>query len=244
METARYQYSYFENLEKTIKMGLTAYLSVFIGGILIDISGPLTVAEKLGSAPRMIAAAAAFGALLIGLFHGVSRIQWLGELHIWLDRRLFGVLKRSNEIIFTELLAALDPDERGAVDDLEQEEKKSLAKSVFSHLASNEKLFGELLQSGIFRVWIWYWIMIYGTLFFTVLAVLAFGMLLIEPETITKPLFTVNWILALLHLSACLALGKRLMTMTGKTVSTIVNSHRDEIASMLRFHTQNYQIIS
>lgn len=241
MQTAKSQYSYFENLEKTIKMGLALYLTLFLSGLVVELVGLPILAPLFGSPPRVAGLAAAVGGILYGFYQGISKIDWLGELHIRLDRRLFGFLNRSNEIIYSELLASLEPDERPVARSLGPDVRGPLAKSIFSRLANDDKLFGQLLQSGIFRTWIWYWLMIYGTVFFTSLTVLAFAFVILSHGDLTKPLFAANWVLALLHLFACLILGRTLMHMTRKTVRAIVASHAGEIASMLRANIQNVE---
>src|SRR2546430_13751538 len=50
--------------------------------------------------------------------------------HIWLDHKFFGFLKRSNDIIFGELIGALEPEERKEAVRMEPGKQEALALPV------------------------------------------------------------------------------------------------------------------
>ncbi len=243
MLTARSQFAYFENLEKTIKVALALYLLVFCIGLLIDVIGfGSFIGEiKLISLPLLIVALVNMVGLFYGLLYGINKIHWMGEIHIWLDQRFFGFLKRTNDIIFHGLVIALEPEERYSAVNIEPVEKGALAKSIFSQLANDNRLFEALLESGIFRTWIWYWVAIYGTLIFTVLTVLTFIVTALGANGSSRDFFGMIWAIALLHLGASLSTGFYLLKMTRHTVDEIVSTHKDEIAALLRANINTYQ---
>ncbi|MDI6767426.1 MAG: hypothetical protein QME52_11435 [Bacteroidota bacterium] len=236
MQSAKSQYAYFESLEKAVKIALLAYIMIFLCSNIIIIVGGETIINLFYS-PQLIVIIAiviCIIGLLIGLIYGISKINWLGELHVWLDNKIFGFLNKSNEIIFQEISLALEPEERKRISNMGKKNRSVLAKSVFSQLANDDNLFAALLQSDIFRFWILYWIMLYGTFVFTILSTETFISLLIGSNTGSKLLFTIFWSLSLAHLSLSLMLGHKLLKMTKKTVENIVHSHQEDIASILK----------
>ncbi|MBI1807044.1 MAG: hypothetical protein HYR76_08360 [Ignavibacteria bacterium] len=243
MLSAKSQYTYFENLEKTIKLGLAVYLTLFCLGTSVALLGAERIVDFVRTIPLswLIIILMGAGLILFGAFRSMKAIHWLGDVHIWLDEKFFGFLKRSNEIIFGELTYALEPDERTSIVSIEPGARGALAKSIFSQLASDNELFGALLHSGIFRYWIWYWITLYGTCVFTVLTLESFTGVLIGLGVDAKTLFAANWAFALVHLVLSLVLGYHLVRMTKRTVDAIVQSHKDEIATILRANITKYQ---
>ncbi len=236
MLNARNQLTYFENLEKTIKIALAVHCIVLITGLLMvvwDNVAAISMTIGIGSIRSMIFACAVIG-LYFYLYHKISKIHQLGEVNIWLDKKFFGFLKRSNETIYHTLLFALRPIERERAYSLNTKEKEILSQSIFSKLASDSFLFQLLLQSGIFRSWIWYWVMNYGTVSFTLLTIIAFPFVVLNQNPFSATMFTIIWIFAITHLLACLALGFRLLKMTKSVAEDIVKSHAHEIAYMLR----------
>jgi hypothetical protein len=243
MLTAKSQFAYFESLEKTIKVALALYLLAFCCGILIDVIGFGTFLEQVHKIelPIGLLVIANLVGLFYGLLYGINKVHWLGELHIWLDQKFFGFLKKTNDIIFHGLLVALDPSERDSAVNIAPGEKGALAKSIFSQLANDNELFEALLESGIFRTWIWYWIAIYGTLIFTLLAVGSFAAAVMGQGGSAKSFFAITWILALIHFAVSLSMGFHLLRMTRSTLDSIVSSHKDEIAGLLRANINTFQ---
>lgn len=243
MANASSHYAYFENLEKTIKIALAIYVFLLLLGV---------AALAVGSSRSMIASVENFpipvllvGAALVGayvlLIRTISKVQWIGELHIWLDRKFFGFLSRSNEIIFQTLLFALRPAERDKAYELSQRDRESMAETIFSKLASNNHLFPTLLRSGIFRFWIWYWVTNYGTAIFSLLTVAAFPVFLFGSLAFAKTVFAIVWVMALAHLFAGLWFGYRLLRMTKEVSEDIVKSYSNEIAAILRAQIAAFQ---
>ena len=175
MANASSHYAYFENLEKTIKVALAIYVFCFLLGALtlaVGSSEALLSSAKASPLPMALSGVALLGAYL--LLRKINKVHWIGELHIWLDRKFFGFLSRSNEIIFQTLLFALKPAERDRAYELDPRDRESIAETIFSKRAGNNHLFPTLLRSGIFRFWIWYWVANYGTAIFSLLTVVAF----------------------------------------------------------------------
>lgn len=243
MLTAKGQFAYFENLEKTIKVALAVYLLAFCIGMLITIVGFGTFTEAIGhiTLPLSILILVNLAGLFFGMLYGINKISWLGEIHIWLDQKFFGFLKKTNDIIFHGLVIALNPEERYSAVNIEPVEKGALAKSIFSQLANDSQLFEALLESGIFRVWIWYWVAIYGTLIFTALTILSLAVGLMGGDASARSFFSAIWFLALFHLGTSLTIGSYLLKMTRRTVDGIVATHKEEIATLLRANINTYQ---
>ncbi len=236
LSTARNQYAYFEGLEKTIKGGLSFYIVILLIGLTISVAGyqnTLSTMQAWGLPAILIVAGASAG-LFFGLFKGSGKIRWLAEIHIWMDQRFFGFLKKSNDIIFHRLISALEPEERGRAVVMEAGEQGALAQTIFSRLAGDPHLFEALLRTGIFRKWIWYWIMIYGTSVFIMLTVETLIRGAVGPDPQIRTFFSAYWALALIHLGVTVLLGYRLIGMTRKTMDTMVRVHKSEIAIMLR----------
>jgi uncharacterized membrane protein (DUF485 family) len=177
------------------------------------------------------------------LYHVIGRVDWLGELHILLDHKFFGFLDKSNEIIFRTLASALEPDEQKASFRLSPDKKGELTQSVFSNLSDDNHLFEALLKSGIFRRWIYYWIAIYGTAAFTLLTLVAFVQEWFGSSAYVKTVFTVNWILALGHLTFSIFLGQDLVQKTKNAVQHIVDQHSREIAAVLRETVHKSEVV-
>ena len=243
MANANSHYAYFENLEKTIKVALAIYVLLLLLGV---------AALAIGSSPTTLSFAAhspypmvLLGGCLLGsyalLLRRIRKVQWIGELHIWLDQKFFGFLSRSNEIIFRTLLFALRPAERDQAFELSPRNREGMAETIFSKLASNNHLFPTLLRSGIFRFWIWYWVTNYGTAIFSLLTVAAFPVFVVGALAFTKTVFAVFWGMALAHLFAGLWLGYRLLRMTKEVSEDIVKSYSSEIAAILRAQLASFQ---
>src|SRR5437868_9773856 len=164
MTAAVRQYNYFESLEKRIKSALAVYLVLFALGMIATILGMTKLVAFAALHPAMFFAAAglfisiAFGSFLVV----IGKIDWLGDLHIKLDKKFFGFLEKSNETIFHTLLSVLGHGERKHFQNLTADKKGTIAQSIFSQLSDDDNyLFNKLMNSGIFQNWIWYWISIY-----------------------------------------------------------------------------------
>ena len=99
---------YFTSLERTIKISLAVYLLLLVMGTALVVHGVGRSWEEIRGVANYgfyagVFILAAFG----GMYSLVSKIHGLGELHIWLDRRFFGFLERSNEIIFQAVVRVL-----------------------------------------------------------------------------------------------------------------------------------------
>jgi len=166
----RGRYAYFSSLERTIKIALAGYFVLLSGGLVLIFSGVEKAGNLLVKVPYYpLVLPAGLGLLFWAMYGIVSTTHRLAALHIWLDERFFGFLEKSNEIIFQAMVRVLESGEQSFARDLGTEERYSMIRSVFSRLADNLRLFDSLMESGIFRFWIWYWVMNYGVFTFTVL---------------------------------------------------------------------------
>jgi hypothetical protein len=243
MTAAARQYNYFESLEKKIKSALAVYLVLFALGMITTILGMTKVVGFATLHPAMFSAASglfiiiAFGSFLVV----IGKVDWLGDLHIKLDKKFFGFLEQSNETIFHTLLSVLGKGERKHFQNLPADKKGTIAQSIFSQLSDDDNyLFNKLMNSGIFQNWIWYWISIYGTFAFTILTVSSFAAAWIKLAFFSKEFFAFFWGAALLHLFVSIFIGKFLVNKTKNTVQAIVDAHQMDIANVLvsRIHDQ------
>ena len=231
-------YQYFSSLERTIKVALAVYIFLLTAGAMVLVFGRNGIGETWELVSR-IDNYALYGAALAvfafsGIYFAVSKIHWLGEMHIWFDRRFFGFLEKSNEIIFQAMVRVLESDDQLYARDLRSEERYAMIRSVFSRLAENFRLFDGLMESGIFRFWIWYWVMNYGIFTFTLLTVGTFIAMLTGQDPALRTVFTVCWSAALIHLAVNLILGYSLTGMTRKVSESIVLTYKPQITLMLR----------
>ena len=173
-------------------------------------------------------------AVFLALYYGVGKIRWITDLHSWMDRRFFRLLDKSDLILFEGLIVALDPEERKEASDLQTVRRESVAKSVFAGLADDKSLSNHLFHTGIFRLWIWYWIAMYGTFAFSLLTVESFSLMLRGVDQYGRLAFEACWISAVGHLLVGVILGYRLLGLMEHISRLLVMSHRDEIATMLR----------
>lgn len=235
MQNAKKQYSYFENLEHTVKGAFALYLVIYSTGMIGILVGVHNVFSFLNSHSVVYSLAAI--AFVLGMFFAfvafIGKITWLGDLHIKLDDRFFGFLEKSNEVIFQTLISALEPNERSRFSRLPASKKGVITHSIFSNLSDDNHLFERLMNSGIFRNWIWYWVAIYGTFTFSLLTLSSFLLAWIEKGLFSKPFFAITWTFALLHVFVTVFIGKSLIEKTRKTVQFIVTSHRLDIANLL-----------
>lgn len=234
----RRQYSYLKNLERTIKVGLTSYLVLLVVGLTSIIVGPQEIGLYLRDDEWMVIGILLGGTgILYGiLYQGAAKIKWIGGVHFWLDQKFFGFLLRSNDVIFRALILSLDPGDWAIANTFSASKRVSVTQSIFSQLTGEERLFGTLMGSGIFRYWILYWVINYGTFAFSVLTLGAFLLVLRGSDPFAKTLFTVSWVVSLIHLASTIMLGNRLVRMTSAVAETIARSYGPEIAAMFRIH--------
>ena len=229
-------YSYLGNLEKKIKIALTGFVFLlFFGSFVIGVGLNKLFNYTESTNPELLVLIG-LGALaiILSLMYSINKIRRIEDLHIRLDQHIFGFLKRTNDTIFESLLRALKPEERGFVDKLEAIKRRAVVQSIFSALSNDTDLFENFMKTKIFRNWTFYWTMVYGTLTYSLLTVVSFIFLMLDLDPYTKLLFTLCWLLAALHLSVVIPLGHRLVTMSKRVVDAMVESHKQQIAKMLR----------
>jgi hypothetical protein len=230
------QFHYIEVLDRRIKIAASTYLVMILGGTALILYGIERMSMDL--ATRQLKIPFIFASCLLvvffALFYGVGKIRWITELHSWMDRRFFRLLDKSDLILFEGLIVALEPEERQGASDLQAMRRETVAKSVFAGLATDNSLSNHLFHTGIFRMWIWYWIAMYGTFAFSLLTVESFSLMLRGVDQYGRLAFEVCWLSAVGHLLVGVVLGYRLLGLMEHISRILVMSHRDEIAAMLR----------
>lgn len=231
----RRQYTYFENLEKRIKVTFAVYLSIFICGVAITAAGPERLFDiAFGTMTAIGMTMVLIGGVFAATFILIGKVYWLGDMHVRLDRMLFGFLPMSNDTIFLTLASSVTAEEQHLARELSEESKGAMTQSLFRNLANDRGVFNDLLDSDIFRSWIWYWMALYGTSVFSVLSVGSFLSAWFGGSEWGRILFATMWALALVHLVASIALGRYLLRRTRRVVEQIVIHHHDQIAQVLR----------
>ncbi len=234
-DSERGQYAYFSSLERTIKISLAVYLVLLSGGVLSLSFGLRKTVTLLSGVPYPAGLLTLCFLVLFGLtYFIVSRVHRLSAMHIWLDQRFFGFLDKSNEIIFQALVRVLEAGDRSFPADLGEDEKYSVIRAIFSKLADNFRLFDTLMESGIFRYWIWYWVMNYGTFTFTILTLVGSSVMFAGGGSEVRTFFTICWISALAHLAVNLTLGNLLTRLTRSVSESIILTYKPQITAMLR----------
>ena len=236
MANPKIQLNYFVNLENTIRIGLAVYLTIFVFGLVASLSGYAVFSAIL---PSNGVIAALVGVVIVSgifvcIYYSVGKVGWLGELHIKLDKRFFGFLVRSNNAIFKALVSSLHRDDRHPFSRLSESEQAALANTVLTKLADDHRLFALLLDSGIFRSWIKYWVSIYGTFVFLLLTCISFIGMLMSGEPEQRLIFSVCWSVALTHLVINVIWGKYMVKSTERSVRKIVETHGEEISRTLQ----------
>jgi hypothetical protein len=236
LEDSRGYQRYFISLERTVKSALAFYLTVLAVGFVMIALGTARATELARDADAVISAGAGLIMAGAGSWYLVSTIHWLGELHIWLDSRFFGFLKKSNDVIFHTFLKALEEEDRARAQLLGADQREKFMRAVLTRLADDSGLFRSLMTSGIFRLWIWYWVMNYGTFACTILCFVAFAVMLGGNVTATRPIFSFFWAGALIHLAANVMLGNILTRMTRSVSELLLDSIRPKLALLLKEH--------
>jgi len=236
MQTAEHQYGYFQDLERSTKSGLIAYLFILTIGLAISIVGVekgFYLITNIKLCESLFLSLLTINILQL-LIRGINRIQWLGNVHIFLDKTFFKFLFRSNEIILRELLKLLEPHERPVLDKLAADERDAIARSIFARLADDQSIFESLLKRGIFNSWIWYWITIYGGMVFIILTICSFSKSLLIPTVYTRIFSESIGIVAVLHVLLIFILGYNLILVTKRIMREITDLYDTEILSLLR----------
>lgn len=238
-------YSYFDKLEKRMKLSLAIIIFLLITGatfIAISIEGILYIVETIS--PEIIGM---FVLLIVGLLilliYLLGKVDWLGDLNMELDKYLLGYLRKSNDAILLSLLYALKPEERILISKLSVSKQNSMVQSVFSIMSNDERFFDILLETKIFSKWTWYWTTIYGLVVSTLLTLLSFIFTIVEIDVYTKTIFAICFLITLAELGVVNILGHKLVNYSKFIVDTLVESNKKQIAVILReniFEEQEY----
>jgi hypothetical protein len=235
MKIAEQQLPHFQELEQLTKTGLVSYLLVLSAGLAVSAAGmdhtyPYVLTTSLCA--KLLVGLSAINVLYL-IIRGVDRIHWLGELHVWMDRRLFRFLVRSNDIIFVEFIYLLGPDERAAFIHRTGSERTTIVQSLLSHLADDPTILRNLLRRGMFRAWIWYWINLHGIFVFTLLTLAAAVRFGLDPNLYSRSFLIAIGSVAALHLLASLLTGSYIVVVTKRIVREMIHFHRPAIISFL-----------
>jgi hypothetical protein len=232
------QYRYYLSLDKTVKVAASFYVTLLICGTALVWIGIARVTVDIGTGHLLLPMVFGGSAVVAfaGLLYGVGKIGWISEVHVWLDSIFYRLLDKSNLILFDGLTSALRPDEQLRASFLKPARKEYLTNAVFNGLAKINSLFTHLLRTGIFRMWIWYWIAMYGSFVFTILTVETFALALRGIDPYAKTVFAISWGLAMAHIIAEFLLGSRLLRMMEDVANLLVRTHTEEIALLMRKH--------
>lgn len=240
MQMAENKNPYFFDLEQLTKAGLVAYLILLVAGLTLAAEGVEIAYDFMVNIELCCSLLVTIVSLNVVymLIRGVNRVHWLGELHVWLDKRLFGFLLKSNEIIFGELVILLEPNELLTFDARSRNEKTVIAQSILSHLAEDPSILESLLRKGIFRSWIWYWISLYGVLAFVLLTVFTFLRYVLVPSLSSKAFLISIGVVAVFHVIFSFLSGYNIMRVTRRIIREMIHLHRAKIVSFLRNYPQ------
>src|SRR5258706_16238567 len=174
-ETER-QYGYFIGLERMVKIALAVYFGVLVTGLLIIAVGLNGFIEDMKAGNIRMLVFALFGTcgIFLGTFSFIEKVRWVSKFNLWLDRKFFNILDRSNTILFDTIVESANPGLFHSTLLTDNQRKRSFAQRIFQVLANQQHLFGLLLQTNILRFWIWYWVLLYGSLTFTLLTIVLF----------------------------------------------------------------------
>ena len=229
------QYVYFERLEKTVKTGLAIYVTALIVGCFTACMGVDNLLLHWSSSDWMIVGAelVIVASLYSVLYYAAGKIHWLGELHIRLDKKFFGFLVKSNDVIYRTLVSTLHNDDQLRFHSLSESRKTSLTETIFSKLSEDSQLFDALLKSNIFSAWIKYWVTMYGSLTFLSLSFVSLIAGWFLSDTGGKVFFGIIWGLAMFHLIMSCILGRLLLKKTESSVQQMLETHKEEITLKL-----------
>jgi len=234
--TPEHQFGYFLQLERMVKLALAMYGSLLIAGILTIILGIDSIIQEVVRGNYRLLILTIFGAagIFLGTFAFVEKVQWISKLNVWLDRKFFRILDRSNTILFNTVFESVGSEFRPSPELIDDRNKHSFTQNIFRRLATEDHIFQYLLDSNVFRLWIWYWILLYGSFTFTLLTACLFASVTFTLTPAIKLIFASVWVSALLHIGLGFFLGKQLIHLTQSTASTILSSYRNDIAAMLK----------
>lgn len=235
MKIVEQQLPHFRELEQLTKTGLVSYLLVLAIGLAVTAAGiehtyPFVLTMNLCA--KLLIGLTALNVIYITI-RGVDKIHWLGELHVWMDEKLFRFLVRSNDIIFVEFIFLLGPEERTAFVHRPSSERSKLIQSLLSRLADDPTILHNLLRRGMFRAWIWYWINLHGIFVFFVLTIAAGVRYWVEPTIFSRSFLVAIGAVGALHLLASFLTGYVIVAVTRRIVREMIHFHRPAIISFL-----------
>lgn len=230
-----YRFGYFLQLEQMAKVALASYAAVLFAGTLITILGVDSIIGEwtAGSYRSIILSLFGVVGIFIGIFALAEKICWIGKFNAWLDKKFWGILGQSNGVLSHTILQSIGFPAAHAASFFDANDKDSATQNIFRKLAGEDNIFQFLLDTNIFRLWMLYWMFLYGSLTFSILTVGFFLSFLLTMAPITRMCFVTSWILALFHIALGFLLGKYLVRMTRSTARIIASSYANEIVGML-----------
>jgi hypothetical protein len=97
------------------------------------------------------------------------------------------------------------------------------------------------MKSGIFRIWMRYWMILYGTITFALLTLGSFLSEIVMQHPTGRALFTCIWALTLIHVGLGVFMGNFLVRKTRRAIEHIVHLDGEVVATQLRTHFGNHE---
>ncbi len=224
---------YIRKLEKMIKGAIVFYLAVLIADTTFLLLSLKIVRSGLTEIERLAILGTVTLAAVILLLRRSSSLAKITRFNAWLDKHLFGVLEQSDAILSDILLSPARMGDAPA-NPLDPAKKAGLAKLVVERLARHRKILPGIMGTGIYTLWIWYWIVMYGAVVFSALTMLTFLAVFSHIVWGMKLNFIVLWLTALAHVAATVSIGAMLKRKTKITASEISISYGSDIEAYLR----------
>jgi hypothetical protein len=230
-QTDENHYHYFGQLDRRIKTAIAIYAFFLLGGLTIsvfDVDPFRSLFVPISWRGPVIAILLA-GMLAVSILLTLRQIPHVSRVNAWFDKRLFGLMETSDTILKNSILAAAT-----GADPVRSSDRSALAECIVRRLSEHDQIYRTLLESGIFPLWAWYWIAMYGSIAFSALVVLAFCTIAPGLSPDLRILFPWYLAFALGHITVTLIIGRRIERLTRKAAETIASSYRADIETIIR----------
>lgn len=224
-------YHYFDRLDRRIKIAIAVYAFLFLAGITISVFDvdPFRLLFIPLSWRGAVIGLLIATILLICILLTLRRIPDVARVNAWFDKRLFGLLETSDTIMKNSILDAA-ADARS----LAPSDRSAMAEHIVRRLSEHDQIYRALFESGIFTLWAWYWIAMYGSIAFSGLVIIAFCTIVPGLSPDLRLLFPWCLASALGHIAATILIGRLLERMTRGSAQTIASTYRSDIESIIR----------
>jgi hypothetical protein len=223
-------YKYFSGLDRRIKTAIACYAFCLLSGITIAVFDvdPFRSLFVPVSWRGLVLAFLVACILVICILLTLRQIADISRVNSWFDKRLFGLMDTSDTIMKNTIL-----DAAATTHPISAEERSILAETIVNRLSEHDQIYRTMFQSGMFSLWAWYWIVMYGSITFSGLVVLAFCAIAPGLAPDLRLLFSWYLALALGHIALTVFIGRRLQEMTRTTAQTIASSYRADIEMII-----------